>query len=336
MWTFARAAPDSAAGRVDAALQWVRLFRRCTYIWVDAKNVVSGVQTYMGGHDFRPDDNHDLWRHIRELLQQLPATLLQVFHVPSHMCWQRTTSPFEDWLAEHNGHADRVAGTANNNRSVALKAIHEQAVGFYRDTSAQIRALRSIYVRLAKRGKAKEQPEHAHDDLGPEGLEEQLPAVEKQVELEQVLSVNWHLRVMSRSLYPSDFVYSICDFIFKQDSPSAEAYRVTWLEFMFMLEIELGLCFPVTDQRSRWCTAFSTVFKPAPPTVAGRLRIVRDVAMSSLKTLGLEAMLVGGLDLLDFGVRFRLDGFIGGVNPSLLNRARSRLAIFCRGRNMRS
>ena len=47
-------------------------------------------------------------------------------------------------------------------------------------------------------------------------------------------------------------------------------------------------------------------------------------------------MLTGGMDLLVFGILFRLDGFVGGVDPSLLLRARSRLASLCGGRNLRT
>ena len=329
-------APRAELTAMLAALKWVLRYQCVSYIWVDAKNVVTGVQACLDGLDHEPTDNLDLWQQVKALLDQLPHTLIKVFHVPSHLSPGLTASPFEDWVAEHNGHVDSVAGLANQNRSVDFVSIHNQAVQFHQATLAQIRALRTIYFRLARSRMTSELPCPEMEEAGSVDQELTTEALDKAVDLEHALQLNWHSAVMSRSTFPSDFVYSICDFLFTQDSQSTCAYRVTWLEFVFMLELGMGLEFPVSDQQGRWCSAKSVVFRPAPPTVARRLHIVRDVAKSSLRALGLEAMLVSGLDLIGFGISYRLDGFVGGVDPILLLRARARLASFCGGRNMRS
>ena len=46
----------------------------------------------------------------RRFSKQLLDELVKVFHVQSHLSLELTRSPFEDWVATHNGHADQVAG----------------------------------------------------------------------------------------------------------------------------------------------------------------------------------------------------------------------------------
>ena len=195
-----------------AALKWVRQHQCISYTWVDAKNVVTGVQACLDGLDHEPTDNHDLWQQVQALLEQLPPTLIRVFHVPSHLGPGLTASPFEDWVAEHNGHVDSVAGLANRNRSVDFARIHCQADQYqnHQDTLAQIRALRTIYFRLARRSTTSDSPSPEMAEAGGADQELTTEALDKTVDLEQALQLNWHSAVTSRSVFPSDFVYSIC------------------------------------------------------------------------------------------------------------------------------
>ena len=329
-------APRAELTAFLAAARWVSRYGRPTYVWVDAKNVVDGIWALQECAAFCPDDNQDLWHRIQEVLDEIPTGLLCVHHIPSHLDERLTASPFEDWVAQFNGHVDRVASVTNVNRPSDFVQIHQAAVQYHRDQLAKLRALRSIYFNLAFSAK-RAAPD---DEGGVEPADDDpiaiAPLVDKPFDLEEALPLNWQAQVAGCSSLPADFLHAIFGFLVQQDMLAAGAYRVSWLEFVFVLEIALCLRYPFTGAHGRWQSASSTVFLPVPPTVAGRLRIVRDATRSMLKALHLEAALTRGLDLVSLGIYFRLDGLCWGFDPDLLARARSRLAHFCAGRNTRS
>ena len=103
-----------------------------------------------------------------------------------------------------------------------------------------------------------------------------------------------------------------------------------------MLHLGIGLVYPVTGSRGSFVSARSVQFLPAPPTVASRVSMVRKAVCGALFALGLHALFTRGLDLLQFGITFRMDGVVCGFDPNLLLRARSRLSDFTAGRRVAS
>ena len=81
-------------------------------------------------------------------------------------------------------------------------------------------------------------------------------------------------------------------------------------------------------------SASSVVFKPAPPTLAGRLRFIRKALREAFVSLDLQILFRSGLDLNFVGIRFRLDGLVCGIDPALLEKARFKLADCCKGRRI--
>ena len=334
-------APRAELTAFLAAVRWVVLHRRPTYIWVDAKKVVDGVWPLQQHLAFHPAENQDLWQRIQGAWDQVPQDILQVHHIPTHLdealtASALTASPFEDWVAQFNGHVEKVASVTNINRPCDLVQIHQNAVQCHNDTLARKRALRSIYINLAtsKQNDASEMGEEVETlDAEPSVW---LPREDKPFDLEADLPLDWRVRVVEGSPLPADFLHEVFSFLIQQDADFEGAYRVSWLELVFVFECAFHLQDPFTGERGHWQSASTTVFRPVPPTVAGRLRIVRDAVRSTLKALHLEAALTRGLDLTSVGVFFMLDGLCWGFDPNLLAGARSRLAQFSAGRNMRS
>ena len=330
-------APRAELTAMISAARWALQHRCDTVVWADAKNVVDGVWTLQAGDTSLPDDNHDLWKRLAALLEQLPVPTFRVQHTPSHLDSQLTESPFEDWLAAWNNHVDLVASLVNHQRPTRLAELHKQALVHHHGTLARIRAIRSIFFNIAAAPHVAEDtqlPDEEHD-----AHIEQLPLepVTKVVDLEEVLVVGWPaLAAQAVKCMPTDFVQAVCGFLISQDALSEQAYRVSWLEVVFLLEVSLGLRYPVTGSNGVLVSADSVVFRPTPPTVASRLQFVRRTARPALKALGLAGLLVHGLDRTSLGVCFRLDGLICGFDPGLLSRARLQLACFCAARHVGS
>ena len=101
-------------------------FGDCT-AWFSSLEVCSG--RHCGRRSVAAGSGHfsRLCRECGEQLQRSPAEDFIIKHVPSHLAGSRCESPFEEWIAEHNQHADRVAVMANQNRPEALAQAHARA-----------------------------------------------------------------------------------------------------------------------------------------------------------------------------------------------------------------
>ena len=155
--------PDSCAGNyrlshvrnspVICAIQWTRKMGCSTTLWCDAKHVVEGTVAVQAGEPIAPNvDNEDLWLQLRDSLQLVSEDDFRIRHVPSHMDRQLCEGPYEEWLAEHNHHADTAAVQANVNRSQRVVELHRKACRRFDHFSAVLRALRALLLRIAEDG----------------------------------------------------------------------------------------------------------------------------------------------------------------------------------------
>ena len=205
----------------------------------------------------------------------------------------------------------------NANRPQCFLATFQAALRYHLDTLQALRALRGIYFGIAEiTGRRTAGPPQERD------LEEQADlsrpsAVPRRCEFEDVIPVGWvQLATAGTPDLPADFIAALCRFVFVQDASADQAFEVTWLELVFMLEAVGGFVYPVAGQ-SGWVSSATVAFLPPPPTVAGRLSLVRRAFRGAFKGLRLQSLFVSGIDRSDLGIGFPLDGLVFGVDGSL-------------------
>ena len=318
---------------MKAAVKWALHIQQPCTVWTDARNVADGIHALQDGCSLHDAAAADLWLDLASLLEQLGDNDLQVRHTPSHLDPGMTDNPYEDWLAEHNGHADTLAVLANSNRPQAVLTVHEAARSYHNRILDAQRALRSIFFGIAD---ADQQDKAGHRRGAEADAEFQaLPAgsCPRRVELEEVLPLNWKTVVGRRTPeFPDSFAVQVCEFLFLQDSVAVDAQVVSWLELVFMLH-NAGLDpYPVCNAKGKWVDANTLAFPPPAHTVAVRLSLLRRVLRPALRDLGLDTLFAHGIDRSDLGVGFTLDGVVIGVSTSDALRARTSLGRFVQGR----
>ena len=327
-------APRAELLAMISAARWALRFRKRCIVWADALNVVDGVAD-IRNLTRKSDDNDDLWDVLESLLQQMPAEDFLVRRVPSHLCMTRTESPFEDWVAIHNQHADTLAGFANRSRPWSLQTTRQLALEHHQHMLQVQRSLRAILFGIAAAKMSGAASPEADD---AEQLEVELEStVPRPFSLEEIVPVNWRERIeATEGRIPRKFLVHVCQFLLFQDDQSTDAYHVSWLELVFMLHIDGSVVYPVAHSQGRWLPASTVTFLPLPPTVAGRLYLVRKAVREFLAIFGAESLLVRSLNRVGLGVHFPLDDLALRVDAVLLQAARNLLAQFCSGRRVAS
>ena len=327
-------APRAELLAMISAARWALKFHKKCIVWADALGVVEGVAD-IRNLTRRSDDNDDLWDVLESLLQQMPAETFLVKHVPSHLCTGRTESPFEDWIAQHNQHADTLAGFANRNRPWLLQTCRQQALDHYHSMLQIQRSLRAVFFGIAAARLSDGATTEPEDDE-PVDVELESP-VTRLFFLEEIMPVNWKERIeATEGRIPREFLVHVCQFLLNQDDQSVDAHHVSWLELVFMLHVEGSTVFPVAHCQGTWVAASTLAFLPLPPTVAGRLYLVRKAVREVLAIFGADCLLIRALNRITLGVGFPLDGLVLGVNTALLQSARNLLIQFCSGRQVTS
>ncbi|CAE6971394.1 Pol [Symbiodinium sp. CCMP2592] len=279
-----QSAPRAEILAMTAAVRWALYTGHCCIVWTDADNVRNGVVHIQECGGIPGGADADLWCTLRDLLSQVDPRRFLVRHTPSHLDVKLTESPLEDWLAVHNDHADRLAGVANNNRSYAFREVHQQAVGYHDNLLRVLLALRAIFFGVAERTQVgaltsgPEDEETVH--LPPPGL-----VVERPLDLEDTLPVNWvNIVSASNTGLPSSFVRELCSFLFHLDAESDAAYRLSWLELVFVLHCSGQYFYPVCNHEGRWVDSSEVAFPPAAHTVAARLSLIRRAMTLAAQT----------------------------------------------------
>ena len=315
---------------VISALRWALLFRVCLVLWVDALWVVQGLQQLVRGHDWFPDENTDLWSLVVSLLAQFEDGCLRVMHVPSHLDQTLTASPLEDWLARWNGMADVLAGLVNRNRSVQLANTHCAAFRWHIKFQDALRALRDIFFGIADMAPTQVAP----DDEDPEDIDlPRLGSLERTRDLQDEAPLNWRQLLLEGTwTYPARFGFAVMSFLFSQDRANTTVFQVSWLELVFVLLEGGDFSFPVASHDGHWRMPAELPFAPQQPTVAVRVRLLRDVVRCSCKALSIEPPFAHGINLLSLGVGFPCSGICFGLDTELLGRARNLLRLFTANR----
>ena len=327
-------APRAEILALTAAARWALHSGLPCIVWTDAANVADGVSLLQDTGCLPGHADSDLWERLAGFLGQLDSRRFLVRHTPSHLDLSLTESPVEDWLATHNNHADVLAGFANTNRPQVFLETHLKAFQYFEDTLCILKALRAIFFGIA----AQQQGAAGHNADGEGDDHDGLPvlpfgAVERRLDLEASLSLNWTEALLSAAPdLPRYFVRGLCNFVFRLDANAEYAYALSWLELVFLLHVSEDCRYPVCDCRGQWIDPATLAFPPAEHTVAARLALVRRALRPALRCLGLDRLLVQGIDLLSLGVRFPLDGLTIGVDTTLLLQARTSLGRFVQGR----
>ena len=327
-------APRAELCAMTSAARWALHTGLPCVVWTDALNVAKGIEQLQAGRPLDEDADADLWNVLDGLVVQLDPARFLVRHTPSHLDVQLTEGPFEDWLATGNGHADLLAGIAANNRPQRMVEAYDAACAYHLDQLQLLRALRSIFFGIADGSATRGGHATGADDDMWEPEVSTPCSRPRSLEIEDVLPLNWGSRLVEvRCGLPLDFVKELCVFLFEQDAASHEVYELSWLEVVFALHLEDRVQYPVCGSDGCWASASSTVFRPPAPTVAGRLNLVRRALRPALKCLGLQSLLVQGIDRSDFGIGFKLDGLVVGFTSELFLRARASLGRFVQGRS---
>ena len=318
-----------------SATAWVLKFRVRAVIWIDSKFVVQSAQAMWAGGIYQHWENSDLWRRLEALFVQLEEHQLQVLHTPSHLNDKATESPMEDWQAQHNNHADTVACIANRNRGHSFMAEYDKAWEYFVKMRAAGRALRSIFLGIADRELRGHRSSGQDQDLDdPPEAERPVPG-STQHRFADLLPLTWQQELQNAApTLPWDFLHGFCDFLFRQDTSSSEAYEISWIELLFMLKVEEQLPFPFQRQDGTWASSQLCAFSPPPMTVAGQLGVIRRAAKFLFGVLGFRDLLVARLDRTSVGIGFFQDGCLLGCDLALLQRARADIQAFTFGRRV--
>ena len=320
--------PRAELTAIISALRWVLLTRTQATLWVDAKNIVSGVQVLLAGRGLFRDDNLDLWHTVKGLVQQLPGDGVRIVHIPSHLDETLTESPLEDWIARMNNHVDLQAQLVNSNRPLDFLEVHSRAYDHQQWQQRTLRALRAVHFGIAAAQMKAEGQSDMGDSLGPS--EPALPpGLHREELLSESLSIGWRTQLQQvQCKLPISFFSDVCQFLIALDDASETIFTVSWLELVFVHELMGGFDFPVCSPVDGSWVADSSLFAfQGRPTIATRLRLLRKAAQLAFRHLGIDFCLCDGIDLSVIGVSFPCGGLRIGINPQFLTQARASLAV---------
>ena len=319
---------------VIRATEWSLFHRVRTAVWSDALHIVHGTQALLSGADVTINqDNADLWRRLRASILRLESGQLVINHVPSHLSANKLVSPFEDWLSQHNNHADTAAVQANINRSDYGCDLYRRVVQRFETQAGMLRSLRKLFFHIA------EEPISSTQRLDVEEVDVRpMLATAAAGALDELVPLGWRSTLGAHSLLlPQEFVVAIWDFLIKSEGANVQKFLVTWLELASILSEIQDFPFPAICPRTgRWVSAVTLPFAPGRLTLAAQYGLVRRAAVAGLQHFGLSDLVITGTDLSVLGVHRPQDGVVFGVDPESLFQAREKLRSFCRSRPLRN
>jgi hypothetical protein len=257
-------------------------------------------------------ENLDLWNILREVFLQANSGGILIAHVPSHMDPALCDHDFESWAARGNRAADRLAVAANQNRSTAVQALHDQARNWQQATWRTATSLRSIYLAIAEQTGG---PQHAmEDEEAVEELEVPLPPEhEVQDRLSECVALGWRADTATSSqVLPARVMMQIFDWILRLDVHGGPARAISWLELAVMLFLDPNQQVPAMDVSGRW-----TFDEPLFPSPRGRLlaslfSLIRTVVRKQALRLHLGQFILSHVDVSVLGSSFRWGSLFAG------------------------
>ena len=332
-------APRGELQAIISAFRWAVRFQVWVVIWSDAKWLVDKLQHLLTDGVLASDlENSDLWDVIAMLADQLSSGQLWVKHVPSHLDVGLCSSPFEEWVAQHNNHVDQVAAVANAGRSQAFLELHARASRVVQATAARIRGLRQIYMRIADctaLERARQTDPRDHDHVEPQAVA--LPEAVQFDSVQDLLPLTWRqgLGEVPAAL-PSSFLSQVLATLALWADQGSAVYPVTWIELAFLFAREEGFRFPVYDTHTRsWRCAHEVPFSDTRTSVSAALRFVKQAFCTAAKLLGISLPRTPPISLVEFRVYPPQGGIYVCCPDQKLTAAREALISFCQTRPFR-
>ena len=321
---------------VISAVKWHIWSGLAVRIWCDSQFVVEGAQKLMETGLFgRIQDNADLWELLADVLRQADPDKLFISHVPSHLDPAACDNDFECWVAHGNNAVDRLAVTANRNRSALLMEVHDQAKTWHSAMWSMAISLRTVYLGIAEQADNRQQTADEESEV-PDLVAQPQPFPDQTDRLSECVALGWRAQTEASSqVLPAGVVVQIFEWILKLDECSAPQCAVSWLELTVLLLSDPDQQVPDLDVSGRW-----TLAKPMFPSARGRhlaslLSLIRTVVRRQTRALHLEQFLVGRVELSGLGVFFPIGGLICGVHTEQLRDARRRICDIAAARGLR-
>ena len=299
------------------AVQWGAVNRIRTRLWTDSTYVADGINELLQGVDLGLDvDNGDLWDAMRVALQRFPDGALKATHIPSHLDPGLCEDDFELWIAKFNDYADAQAGLTNQGRSQQFVEMHNAASQIHTDWAYCIRKLRTVYLKIAER--TAQGIGHRTDAVDTVEEDEQIWRL-RAIDLQDCLPLNWRGRLVScPGGLPVACLTQIMKALLSLDVAGGIGTDVSWIELVFGW-YKQGFQFWVRPHGD-WVVVEDNLHRPRP-NISVLIHFVRSVCTVLFKHLGLDDLLVTGVDVTRFGVTFPQGGLRFGPSPGFLNQA---------------
>ena len=317
---------------VIAALKWAIWWQAEVHIWLDALEIHRGLQRRLGGHTTQSfEANGDLWLSVDMLLAQGARTLVNSTWVPSHLDTSLCESPFEEWVAENNGHADSLATRANEERSQAFRELLALQRHWDKRHTTLMANLRSYYFAIFERNKENKVPRVCV--LVDSSDEDSEGAVYSFLD---VLSAEIDPQHFVQFLgFPVAFLQTLVDWIKSHEQDDAALVSVSFLEITFgLLKID-PIHFPFRNSTDGTWTMMDRRSRFERPTLTHYFGAVQKVFRYLIRHWCDLPVQCKGLNRSHLGVTTPLDGIRLRMAPSVLASVHESLAIFTSTRPIR-
>ena len=317
---------------VIAALRWVQHWKRATHIWLDALEIHRGLQKRLAGYVTKhAEANADLWLVVDELLLDDLAGLIGSTWIPSHLCISDCESPFEEWVAINNGHADSLAVRCNEERSSAFQELLLFQKKWDECFTGLFERLRKYYFSIFER---------IQTDTS------NTPCVRVDCSEDESDSVLYSfLDVLSSTLdplhfvhtlgFPVEFLQHVLDWLRSHEDDMGVPASVSYLEVTFGLLKVDSVLFPFRNPMNGCWTMCDRRSLFVRPTLTHFYGIVRKMFRYLCRHWCEISPACSGLNRSSLGVYTPLDGINLRLKPDVLASVQSALANFTRARPIR-
>jgi ribonuclease HI len=259
-----------------SAVRWGAHSEVSLYIWSDSQSTVL-IAHYLLRYHMVPDavENFDLWSQVLEALDDRDGADTIVKWIPSHLDSSLTEDSFEDWVADWNDMADKLATHTNYQRDQCVRLQLTGLRGIMETQATRLRQLRQFFFTVA------DQPKDAsnHDISSDE------EAGWPWIPYEENLPLNWRVKCLHGHFpVPGIFLIAIIQWVCAAERQAGSVRVLSDLEFVFALTIDQEFQFPFQVGGTLGCTMQAPQFLFQRPTVVILLRAVQS-AMNSLAQL---------------------------------------------------
>eukprot|EP00438_Fugacium_kawagutii_P030543 Skav235992 [mRNA] locus=scaffold348:200764:203450:- [translate_table: standard] len=273
-------------------------------------SICGGLQGLLAGtwlHIGTNVENHDLWEHLSQLLEQLPHGRLQAFWVPSHLELQRCETSVEEWLCSWNNTVDAFAVSVNAHRDDVFTSTLQEAISHHEAWKHRLQLLRGFYLQVHEAGTSTA----LCIDLTNAQSSEELAQLVDDVSVSEALPIDWRQQLahcFSDDVVTS-YVVQIFERIFRLETISEQFFQISFIELALWFVHTQGLPILFGDAGSGWIVRdyHSILMKP---TVASVVHTIRKLLCQALQFLGLGCFIQKAMQRSEAGIGFSTDGLI--------------------------